>query len=73
MTRLRVLVSRLIGFFRKGRLEQELDDELRSHLEMQAEENVRKGMSPQEVRYATTRSFGGVGQVCVHLSTISKR
>jgi hypothetical protein len=63
MTRLRVLVSRLIGLFRKRRLEQDMDDELRSHLEMQVEENVRKWMSPQEARYAALRSFGGVEQV----------
>jgi hypothetical protein len=30
---------------------------------MQVEENVRKGMSPQEARYAAMRSFGGVEQV----------
>jgi putative ABC transport system permease protein len=60
---LRVLVQRLIALFRKERLEQELDDELCSHLEMQVEENVRKGMSPQDARYAALRSFGGVEQV----------
>src|SRR5437867_7737522 len=31
---LRVAVSRLIGLFRKGRLEQQLDEELRSHVQM---------------------------------------
>jgi putative ABC transport system permease protein len=63
MTWRRVLVSRLIALFRKGRLEQELDEELRSHLEMQVGENIRKGMSPHEARYAALRSFGGVEQV----------
>ena len=47
MTWLRVLRSRLAALFRKGRLEQELDEELRSHLEMLVEENLRKGMSPR--------------------------
>src|SRR5437867_5877201 len=59
---LRVLKSRFIALFRKGRLEQELYDELRSHLDMLIEENVRKGMSPEEARYAALRSFGGVEQ-----------
>ena len=63
MTWLRVLVLRLIALFRRGRLEQELDEELRSHLEMEVEENVRRGMSPKEARYAALRSFGGVEQV----------
>lgn len=63
MTWLRVLVSRFIGLFRKGRLEEELNVELCSHLEMLVEENLRKGMSPEEARYAALRSFGGVEQV----------
>src|SRR5438552_15360857 len=62
MTRLRVLKSRLAALFRKDRLERELGEELRSHLEMLVEENERKGMSPEEARYAALRSFGGVEQ-----------
>src|SRR5688572_3907109 len=63
MTWLRGLVLRLVALLRKKRLEQELDEELSSHLEMQVEEDVRKGMSPEEARYAALRSFGGVEQV----------
>ena len=63
MTWLRRSVLRLIALFRKERLEQELDEELRSHLEMQVEDNVRRGMSPQDARYHALRSFGGVDQV----------
>jgi transcriptional regulator len=63
MTWLRVFVSRLIALFRNGRLEQELDEELRSHLEMQVGENIRSGMPRHEARYAALRSFGGVEQV----------
>jgi len=42
---LRTFVQRLAAFFRRRRLEDELDEELRSHLEMAVELNVRKGMS----------------------------
>src|SRR5216117_2976816 len=59
----RAFVLRLMALFSKRRLEQELDDELHSHLEMLVAENVRKGMSPQEARYAAMRRFGGVEQV----------
>src|SRR6266516_2247390 len=62
-TWLRVLVLRLMALFRKGRLEHDLDEELSSHLGMLVEENVRKGMSREEARYAALRSFGGVAQV----------
>jgi predicted permease len=62
MSWLHVLVSRIRGIFSKRRLEREFDDELRSHIEMLAEENMRKGMSPEEARYAARRAFGGVQQ-----------
>ncbi|HKM55515.1 MAG TPA: ABC transporter permease [Isosphaeraceae bacterium] len=62
MSRIRVLASRLAGLFKKHRLDEEVDEELRAHLEMLAEENVRKGMSPDEARYAARREFGGVEQ-----------
>lgn len=60
---MRVLLQRLLGVFQKQRLDDELDEEIRSHLEMQIEENVRQGMSLEEARYAAQRSFGGVDQV----------
>ena len=59
---LRVLASRLLAFFRKRRAEGDLDSEVRSHLEMLTEENVRRGMNPEEARHAARREFGGVEQ-----------
>jgi macrolide transport system ATP-binding/permease protein len=63
MNCLRVLMQRLLALFRTRRLEQDLDEELRAHLEMLVEENRRKGIPPEEARYAALRSFGGVDQV----------
>jgi putative ABC transport system permease protein len=40
----------------------ELDAELRYHLEREAEQNVRAGMSPEEARTAALRAFGGLSQ-----------
>src|SRR5207249_1228094 len=59
---LRSIVQRLTALFRRRRLEDDLDDELRSHLEMSAEVNLRKGMSPADARREALRSFGGVEQ-----------
>lgn len=36
----------------------EIDEELRFHLDMRAEENVRRGMSPEEARREAERHFG---------------
>src|ERR1051326_5240595 len=55
-----VLAARLRGLFKHERLEGELDDEVRFHLEMQVEDNVKAGMNPADARYAALRSFGGI-------------
>jgi predicted permease len=47
----------------KRRLERDLEEEIRSHLEMQIEENLRQGMNREEARQAALRKFGGVAQV----------
>lgn len=62
MSRLRELASRISGMFGRNRLDRDLDEELSVHLEMLVEENVRRGMSLTEARYAAQRSFGGVEQ-----------
>jgi predicted permease len=60
MSRRSVLFARLRGLLTRNRLERELDEELRFHLEMQTEDNQRAGMSPEQARYAAIRSFGGL-------------
>ena len=63
MSKLRIFFFRLRGLFLKRSLEQELTDEIQSHLEMQIEDNQRLGMSTDEARYAALRKFGGVEQM----------
>jgi putative ABC transport system permease protein len=50
----------LRALFRKRRLEAELDEELRFHLEKQIEQNEASGMRAEEARYAALRQFGNV-------------
>src|SRR5258708_927578 len=59
---LRSIVQRLAALFRRRRLEDDLDDELRSHLEMSIELNLRKCLSPADARREALKSFGGVEQ-----------
>src|SRR5258708_12319937 len=56
---LRTFIQRLTALFRRRRLEDDLDEELRSHLEMAIELNVRKGMSAADAHHEALRSFGG--------------
>ncbi|HXN54336.1 MAG TPA: ABC transporter permease [Candidatus Acidoferrum sp.] len=52
------LLSRLRGLLRIKKLERELDEELRAHMEMRAEDNRAAGMTPEEARYDARRRFG---------------
>jgi putative ABC transport system permease protein len=49
--------------FRKAKLDQEMDEEMRAHVEMRTQANIAAGMSPDEARSAATRSFGGMEQI----------
>src|ERR1700674_675630 len=48
------------ALFRRRRLEDDLDEEVRSHLELAVELNMGKGMSAEDARREALRSFGGV-------------
>ena len=55
--------NRFWALSRKEKLDQEMDEEMRFHLEQQTRENIEAGMKPEEARYAALRSFGGMEQV----------
>lgn len=57
---MRRVAWRLEVLFRKDRAEEELDEELRYHLDREIRENVAKGMSPAEARRKAMVVFGGV-------------
>jgi hypothetical protein len=58
---LRVLVLRVLSLFHKQRLDENLDAELRAHLDASTEENIRRGMTPDEARYAARRAESSAG------------
>jgi predicted permease len=59
---LREVLNRIRSFFRKNPLDQELEQEMASHLEMAVEENIRRGMSAEEARRRALVRFGGIQQ-----------
>ncbi len=59
---LREAFKRVSSFFRKDQLDQELDEEMASHLQMAVEENMRRHMSAEEARRQALVRFGGVQQ-----------
>src|SRR6266480_2713230 len=59
----RKLQLRLRALFQKRKLDAEMDEEMRSHVEMPTQENLDGGLNPEEARYAALRQFGWVESV----------
>ena len=57
------VIARLRSLFRRGREDAETQDELRFHLEMETEKNLRAGMGPREARRQAHVRLGGVDAV----------
>lgn len=48
---------------RRRRILEDLDRDIREHLELEIQDNIDRGMSPEEARYAALRKFGNVTRV----------
>ena len=59
---LRSLTARFLALFRRDRLDRDLDAELRSHLDMAIERNLKQGMSVEQARREAVLGFGGLEQ-----------
>jgi predicted permease len=57
------ILFRLRSLFRRNRVEEELDDELRFHFERQVEKHVRSGLARQEAVRRARLLIGGMDQV----------
>ena len=57
-----VLRDRIRALRQRETVINDIDREMRSHLELQVEANVRAGMSPDEARVQALRSFGNVNK-----------
>ena len=49
-------------YSRRNKLEQDLDEELRAHIGLATEENLKLGMSSRKARTVALRTFGGLTQ-----------
>jgi macrolide transport system ATP-binding/permease protein len=59
---IRILLSRCAAFLHPQKLDADLEEELRAHIELAVEENRMRGLPEEEARTAALRSFGGVTQ-----------
>jgi putative ABC transport system permease protein len=47
----------------RKRMLDNLDQDIRDHIEMETQDNIERGMSPEEAHYAAVRKFGNVTRV----------
>ena len=57
------LLRKLRALFRQEKLDAEMAEEMRVHLDAQTQRNLTVGMAPDEARFAAQRAFGGVEQI----------
>jgi predicted permease len=62
MDLMRILLSRCAALFSSRKLDEDLDEELRTHIELAVEDHLKRGMSEQVARTTAQREFGGVIQ-----------
>ena len=58
-----ILTDRIRALFKRDAVLNDIDDELRSHLEMEMEANRERGMNDDEARREAEKSFGNVGSI----------
>ncbi len=60
---MRTLLSRIRSVFRSRQLDGDLDEELKTHIDLAIAENLQQGMTAEEARTVALRGFGGVTQI----------
>src|SRR5579872_5156957 len=63
MKALRRAIERLRGMLCGHTRDRELADEIKSHIQMQTEDNLRAGMPPEMARRNAVLKFGGIESV----------
>ena len=53
-------LAKFRALFRRSKPVDDLEEEIRSHLEMEEQENRESGMPPEEAHFAALRRFGNV-------------
>ncbi len=57
-----ILRARLRALFRRESVLRDIEEELRVHVEMETETNIKRGMAPDEARAAALKSFGNLSR-----------
>jgi len=60
---LNILIARLRALLRRDEVLNEIDEEMKAHMELEADANRERGMTPEEARRSAMESFGNVGSI----------
>jgi len=60
---LNVLAARFRALVRRDEVLNDIDEEMRAHIDMETEANRALGMTPEEARISAAKSFGNVGSI----------
>lgn len=55
--------ARLLALFRRRRLDRELEDEIRAHLELAEFDAIASGLTPEEAHQVSRHHFGGIEEM----------
>jgi putative ABC transport system permease protein len=57
-----ILMARLRALFRRESVLRDIEEELRVHVEMETEANIKRGLAPDEARASALKSFGALAR-----------
>lgn len=60
---IRIVLSRCTALFGRKKLDADLDEELRAHIDLAIEANRAQGMNAEQARTAALQAFGGMTQI----------
>lgn len=63
MTWLKKMRARLRAVWNSDAVHQDIDEELQIHIRMRTQENIERGMSPEDARRSAERRFGNTGRI----------
>ena len=60
---LNTLIARFRALLRRDKVLNEIDEEMKAHIELEADANRERGMTPEQARRSAMESFGNVGSI----------
>ncbi len=63
MAQLKTLAARLRAVWNNEAVHQDIDEELQIHIRMRTQENIKRGMSPDDARRDAEERFGNTGRI----------